>query len=69
MPRQEPERLSQQGIFCCSTARTTTVRTGTLPGRRWVIRRVELRRREMEREDQSSRMPGEYWEEDFPDLR
>ncbi|GAA7767086.1 MULTISPECIES: AMP-binding protein [Cupriavidus] len=33
------------------------------------IRRVDLRRREMEREDQSSRMPGEYWEEDFPDLR
>jgi len=33
------------------------------------IRRVELRRREMEREEQSSRMPGEYWEEDFPDLR
>ncbi|PLQ00677.1 AMP-binding protein [Cupriavidus pauculus] len=33
------------------------------------IRRVELRRREMEREDQSSRMPDEYWEEDFPDLR
>ena len=33
------------------------------------IRRVDLRRREMEREDQSSRMPGEYLEEDFPDLR
>ncbi|AJY32694.1 AMP-binding enzyme family protein [Burkholderia thailandensis 34] len=30
------------------------------------IRRVELRRRELERgDDASSRMPGEYWEEDF----
>jgi len=30
------------------------------------IRRVELRRREIERgEDASARMPGEYWEEDF----
>jgi len=30
------------------------------------IRRVELRRREIERgEDATARMPGEYWEEDF----
>ncbi|EAY70907.1 Non-ribosomal peptide synthetase [Burkholderia dolosa AU0158] len=30
------------------------------------IRRVELRRREIERgDDPSARMPGEYWEEDF----
>ena len=30
------------------------------------IRRVELRRREIERgDDASERMPGEYWEEDF----
>ncbi|KVA72983.1 AMP-binding protein [Burkholderia ubonensis] len=30
------------------------------------IRRVELRRREIERgDDTSARMPGEYWEEDF----
>ncbi|WP_063534068.1 AMP-binding protein [Burkholderia sp. MSMB1589WGS] len=30
------------------------------------IRRVELRRRELERgDDASGRMPGEYWEEDF----
>ncbi|WP_323119963.1 AMP-binding protein [Burkholderia alba] len=30
------------------------------------IRRVELRRRELERgDDASARMPGEYWEEDF----
>ncbi|AIO69737.1 AMP-binding protein [Burkholderia oklahomensis] len=30
------------------------------------IRRVELRRRELERgDDTSGRMPGEYWEEDF----
>ncbi|MCA8020223.1 AMP-binding protein [Burkholderia metallica] len=30
------------------------------------IRRVELRRREIERgDDASARMPGEYWEEDF----
>ena len=33
------------------------------------IRRVELRRRESDRQDQSLRMPGEYWEEDFPGLR
>jgi acetyl-CoA synthetase len=33
------------------------------------IRRVELRRREMEREAEPARLPGEYWEEDFPDLR
>ncbi len=33
------------------------------------IRRVELRRREMERETEPARLPGEYWEEDFPDLR
>jgi acetyl-CoA synthetase len=32
------------------------------------IRRVELRRREMEREAEPARLPGEYWEEDFPDL-
>ncbi|MEK6425243.1 MAG: AMP-binding protein [Burkholderia gladioli] len=31
------------------------------------IRRVELRRREIERDaDSSARMPDEYWEEDFP---
>lgn len=31
------------------------------------IRRVELRRREIERDaDPSARMPDEYWEEDFP---
>lgn len=30
------------------------------------IRRVELRRREIERgDDATARMPGEYWEEDF----
>jgi acetyl-CoA synthetase len=33
------------------------------------IRRVELRRREMERGDAAERLPGEYWEDDFPDLR
>ncbi|PRY09631.1 AMP-binding protein [Paraburkholderia sp. BL25I1N1] len=33
------------------------------------IRRVELRRREMEREADPARLPDEYWEEDFPDLR
>ncbi|WP_233867430.1 AMP-binding protein [Paraburkholderia adhaesiva] len=33
------------------------------------IRRVELRRREMERPADTARMPGEYWEEDFPELR
>ncbi|MCC8400545.1 AMP-binding protein [Paraburkholderia sp. MMS20-SJTN17] len=32
------------------------------------IRRVELRRREMERAAEPARLPGEYWEEDFPDL-
>jgi acetyl-CoA synthetase len=32
------------------------------------IRRVELRRREAERGDGEARLPGEYWEEDFPDL-
>jgi acetyl-CoA synthetase len=32
------------------------------------IRRVELRRREMERGTEPARLPGEYWEEDFPDL-
>ena len=32
------------------------------------IRRVELRRRELERETEPARLPGEYWEEDFPDL-
>ncbi|CAN7558248.1 AMP-binding protein [Trinickia sp. LjRoot230] len=31
------------------------------------IRRVELRRREMERGDALVRLPGEFWEEDFPD--
>lgn len=34
------------------------------------IRRVERRRRDLAREEaQSSRMPDEYWEEDFPDPR
>ncbi|WP_028222913.1 AMP-binding protein [Paraburkholderia oxyphila] len=33
------------------------------------IRRVELRRREMERTDDTARQPDEYWEEDFPELR
>ncbi|WP_116141039.1 AMP-binding protein [Trinickia diaoshuihuensis] len=33
------------------------------------IRRVELRRREIERGDAAERLPGEYWEEDFPELR
>ncbi|CAB3772995.1 AMP-binding protein [Paraburkholderia humisilvae] len=33
------------------------------------IRRVELRRREFDRTDEPARLPGEYWEEDFPDLR
>ncbi|MDR0275499.1 MAG: AMP-binding protein [Burkholderiaceae bacterium] len=33
------------------------------------IRRVELRRSEMERPAGAQRQPGEYWEEDFPDLR
>jgi acetyl-CoA synthetase len=33
------------------------------------IRRVELRRREMERGDTPERLPGEYWEDDFPDPR
>lgn len=33
------------------------------------IRRVELRRREMERAGGAARLPDEYWEEDFPDLR
>lgn len=33
------------------------------------IRRVELRRREMERDTGTPRLAGEYWEEDFPDLR
>ncbi|WP_206956489.1 AMP-binding protein [Trinickia acidisoli] len=33
------------------------------------IRRVELRRREMARGDAAERLPGEYWEDDFPDLR
>ncbi|MGN6314785.1 AMP-binding protein [Trinickia sp.] len=33
------------------------------------IRRVELRRREIERGDAIERLPGEYWEEDFPELR
>jgi acetyl-CoA synthetase len=32
------------------------------------IRRVELRRRELERDTQPARQPGEYWEEDFPEL-
>ncbi len=31
------------------------------------IRRVELRRREMERGEAVERLPGEYWDEDFPD--
>ncbi|CAG4912217.1 AMP-binding protein [Paraburkholderia saeva] len=33
------------------------------------IRRVELRRRELERGAEPARLPDEYWEEDFPDLR
>ncbi|MDQ7976301.1 AMP-binding protein [Paraburkholderia sp. SARCC-3016] len=33
------------------------------------IRRVELRCRELDRTAEPARMPGEYWEEDFPDLR
>jgi acetyl-CoA synthetase len=33
------------------------------------IRRVELRRREIERGQAAERLPGEFWEEDFPDLR
>jgi acetyl-CoA synthetase len=33
------------------------------------IRRVELRRREMERSADMARLPDEYWEEDFPELR
>ncbi len=33
------------------------------------IRRVELRRREMERPETLERLADEYWEEDFPDLR
>jgi acetyl-CoA synthetase len=32
------------------------------------IRRVELRRREMERDTEPARLPGEYWIEDFPEL-
>jgi acetyl-CoA synthetase len=32
------------------------------------IRRVELRRRELERTAEPARLPGEYWEEDFADL-
>ncbi|MEI7296448.1 MULTISPECIES: AMP-binding protein [Paraburkholderia] len=33
------------------------------------IRRVELRRREMDRTPDTARQPDEYWEEDFPELR
>jgi acetyl-CoA synthetase len=33
------------------------------------IRRVELRRRELDRPAEPARLPDEYWEEDFPDLR
>jgi len=33
------------------------------------IRRVELRRREIERGDAIERLPGEYWDEDFPELQ
>lgn len=33
------------------------------------IRRVELRRREMERPADVARLPDEFWEEDFPELR
>ncbi|TAM28266.1 MAG: AMP-dependent synthetase [Paraburkholderia sp.] len=33
------------------------------------IRRVELRRREMDRPADTARLPDEYWEEDFPELR
>jgi len=32
------------------------------------IRRVELRRRELERTGEPARLPGEFWEEDFSDL-
>ncbi|HEY1999065.1 AMP-binding protein [Paraburkholderia sp.] len=32
------------------------------------IRRVELRRRELEREAEPARLTDEYWEEDFPEL-
>ncbi|MGG1948546.1 AMP-binding protein [Trinickia sp. NRRL B-1857] len=33
------------------------------------IRRVELRRREIERGEAVERLAGEYWEDDFPELR
>jgi len=33
------------------------------------IRRVELRQQELTRTADPTRLPGEYWEEDFPDLR
>jgi acetyl-CoA synthetase len=33
------------------------------------IRRVELRRAELARAPNAGRRPGEFWEEDFPDLR
>ena len=33
------------------------------------IRRVELRRGELERPQGAARRPGEFWEEDFPDLK
>ncbi|BCF91043.1 AMP-binding protein [Paraburkholderia largidicola] len=33
------------------------------------IRRVELRRRELERTAEPARLQDEYWEEDFPELR
>lgn len=38
----------------------------TISGR---IRRVELRRREIARGDVVERLPGEFWDEDFPELR
>ena len=33
------------------------------------IRRVELRRAEQARAAGAARRPGEFWEEDFPELR
>ena len=33
------------------------------------IRRVELRQQELKRTGDPARLPGEYWEEDFPELR
>jgi acetyl-CoA synthetase len=33
------------------------------------IRRVQLRQQELARTGDAARLPDEYWEEDFPDLR